>query len=201
MEICPVDMIHLVCLSSNKKKVIFRCSFRDNFSLSGIDRRSNVSECACLIKRLPVPREVNKNRRGLPWGHVIFNLYIKIRLTNSFQCTQWYAFILIQLVKKLLKCTWDKWLTNHDMSEACFGKCWYIEGTLSSSIQVTGSLLERNRISPKIFLFQPGLWVKVCCVYYCTLVLNLFFLFESNDDVIVTSTEGCCVLYFNLVLE
>ena len=73
--------------------------------------------------------------------------------------------------------------------------------TLSSSIQVTGSLLERNGISPQILLFQPGLWVKVCCVYYCTLVLNLFFLLESNDDVIVTSTEGCCVLYFNLVFE
>ena len=72
---------------------------------------------------------------------------------------------------------------------------------LSSSIQVTGSLLERNGISPQILLFQPGLWVKVCCVYYCTLVLNLFFLLQSNDDVIVTSTEGCCVLYFNLVFE
>ena len=31
------------------------------------------------------------------------------------------------------------------------------EITLSSSIQVTGSLLERNGISPKILLFQPGL--------------------------------------------
>ena len=29
--------------------------------------------------------------------------------------------------------------------------------TLSSSIQVTGSLLERNGISPQILLFQPGL--------------------------------------------
>ena len=59
----------------------------------------------------------------------------------------------------------------------------------------------RNGISPQILLFQPGLWVKVCCVYYCTLVLKIFFLLESNDDVIVTSTEGCCVLYFNLVFE
>ena len=53
-------------------------------------------------------------------------------------------------------------------------------GTFSSSIQVTGSLLERNGISPQILLFQPGLWVKVCLVYYCTLVWNLFFLLEST---------------------
>ena len=62
--------------------------------------------------------------------------------------------------------------------------------TLSSLIQVTGSLLKRFGISPQILLFQPGLWVKVCFVYYCTLVWNLFFLLESIDDVIVTSTEG-----------
>ena len=31
--------------------------------------------------------------------------------------------------------------------------------------------------------------------------LNLFLLLESNDNVIVTSTEGCCVLYFNLFFE
>ena len=31
--------------------------------------------------------------------------------------------------------------------------------------------------------------------------LKPFLILESNDDVIVTSTEGCCVLYFNLVFE
>ena len=36
-------------------------------------------------------------------------------------------------------------------------KVQYTVGTLSSSIQVTGSLLERNGISPQILLFQPGL--------------------------------------------
>ena len=46
--------------------------------------------------------------------------------------------------------------------------------TLSSSLQVTGSLLERYGISPQILLFQPCLWVKVCHVYYCNLVFNLF---------------------------
>ena len=64
-----------------------------------------------------------------------------------------------------------------------------------------GILIREKWDFPQILLFQPGLWVKVCCVYYCTLVLNLFFLLEGNDDVIVTSTEGCCVVYFNLVFE
>ena len=54
---------------------------------------------------------------------------------------------------------------------------------------------------PKSFLFQPGLQVKVCHVCYCNLVLNLSLLLQSNDDVIVTPTEGCCVLYSNLVFE
>ena len=62
--------------------------------------------------------------------------------------------------------------------------------TLSSLIQVTGSLLKRFGISPKILLFQPGLEVKVCHVCYCNLVLNLSLLLQSNVDVIVTSTEG-----------
>ena len=76
----------------------------------------------------------------------------------------------------------------------------YID-TLSSLIQVTGSLLKRFGISTQILLFQPGLEVKVCHVCYCNLVLNLSFLFQSNDDVIVTSTEICCVLYSNLVFD
>ena len=59
--------------------------------------------------------------------------------------------------------------------------------TLSSLIQVTGFLLRRYGISPKILSFQPGLGVKVWHVYNCNLVLNLFFLLESNDDVIVIS--------------
>ena len=33
----------------------------------------------------------------------------------------------------------------------------HLDLTLYSSIQVTGSLLERNGISPQILLFQPGL--------------------------------------------
>ena len=60
----------------------------------------------------------------------------------------------------------------------CF--CYHmINCTLSSSIQVTGSLLERNEISPQILLFHPGLWVKDRHAYHYTLVLNLFYYFKA----------------------
>ena len=72
---------------------------------------------------------------------------------------------------------------------------------LSSLIQVTGFLFKRYWISLQILLFQPGLWVKVWHVYYYILVLKISLLLESNDDVIVTYTEGCCVLYSSLVFE
>ena len=59
----------------------------------------------------------------------------------------------------------------------------------------------RDMEFPQVLLIQPGLRMKVCHVY-CNLALNLFFLLTSKQLWCnVTSTEGCCVLYSNLVFE
>jgi len=55
--------------------------------------------------------------------------------------------------------------------------------------------------SPKFFYSNLVFEQKVCHVYYCTLVLNLPFLLQSYNDVIVTSIKSWCVLYYSLVLH